>query len=244
MTEKRVPPSRRRSTRVPLADRAYDELLLQVISGRRPPGDWLNINALSRELNLSATPIREALARLEPTGFVRRHPLRGYEVAPLLSPTEIVQLMDARLLFEPAFAAEAAAHATPAFLGQLVDTIRSMEHAGDVADPESLKESWLADESFHTLISKNTGNPFFHQSFAALGNQLQRFRLSGKAGRTHALEAAQEHRVIYDAISSGDATAAAELMSAHLEEARRRTLDDERAVSEAEPGTRKSALRR
>lgn len=243
MTENHVPPSRRRSTRVPLADRAYEELLLEVISGRRPPGDWLNINALSREMNLSATPIREALARLEPTGFVRRHPLRGYEVAPLLSPTEIVQLMDARLLFEPAFAAEAAAHSSPALLEQLVDTIDSMERSGEVTDPEALKESWLADEAFHTLISDATGNPFVHQAFAALGSQLQRFRLSGKAGRTHALEAAQEHRAIYEAIRGGDEAAAAELMRSHIESARQRTLADERAVSEAEPAERTTSRR-
>ncbi|RZU66849.1 GntR family transcriptional regulator [Microterricola gilva] len=244
MTEDHVPPSRRRSTRVPLADRAYEELLLQVIRGRRPPGDWLNIHALSRELNLSATPIREALARLEPTGFVRRNPLRGYEVAPLLSPTEIQQLMDARLLFEPAFAAEAATSSTPAFLQQLVDTIESMEHAGDVTNAESLKESWLADESFHTLLSANTGNPFIHRAFTALGSQLQRFRFSGRAGRTHALEAAKEHREILEAIRRGDGVAAAELMRSHIESARQRTLADERAVHEAAEAAASSTPRR
>ncbi|MDQ2660298.1 MAG: GntR family transcriptional regulator [Actinomycetota bacterium] len=243
MTENRVPPSRRRSTRVPLADRAYDELLLQVISGQRPPGDRLNIGALSREMNLSATPIREALARLEPTGFVRHHPLRGYVVAPLLSPTEIEQLMDARLLFEPVFAAEAAANTTPGLLEQLLDTIESMERAGEVTDPEALKQSWLADESFHTLISAQTRNRFIHHAFAALGSQLQRFRLSGEAGRTHALEAAQEHRAIYEAISSGDEAAAEELMRSHIEQARRRTLVDERAVSDASPSQLPAARR-
>lgn len=235
MSEQRVPPSRRRSTRAPLADQAYDELLTQVISGRRPPGDWLNIGALSREMNLSATPLREALARLEPTGFVRHHPLRGYEVAPLLTPTEVGQLMDARLLFEPTFAAEATANSSPAFLQQLLDTIETMERAGGVTDPEALKESWVADELFHTLISTQTGNPFTHRAFAALGSQLQRFRLSGRAGRTHALDAAQEHRGVYEAIRSGDATTAADLMHAHIEQARIRTLTDER-VQPAESG--------
>lgn len=240
MSEERVPPSRRRSTRVPYADRAYDELLLQMIGGRREPGDRLNIGALSREMGLSATPIREALARLEPTGFVLRHPLRGYEVAPLLSPTEIVQLMDARLLFEPSFAGEATTKADPEFLAQLLATIETMERAGELADPETLKASWVADESFHTLISAQTGNPFTHRAFAALGSQLQRFRLSGRAGRTHALEAAAEHRGIYDAIAGGDVEAAERLMRAHIEEARRRTLTDERAASAgtAEPPAR------
>lgn len=231
MPESHVPPSRRRSTRIPLADRAYDELLLQVISGRRPPGDWLNIGALSREMGLSATPIREALARLEPTGLVRRNPLRGYEVAPLLSPAEIGQLMDARLLFEPTFVASATTNATPTFLQQLMSTIETMEQSGDDADPESLKDSWIADEHFHTLISIQAGNPFSRRAFEGLGSQLQRFRLSGRAGRTHALEAAGEHRRIYDAIAAGEAATASELMREHVEVARRRTLADERAVA-------------
>ncbi|MGF2949700.1 GntR family transcriptional regulator [Microbacterium alcoholitolerans] len=218
---------------MPLADRAYDALLLQVIGGERPPGDWLNIGALSREMGLSATPIREALARLEPTGLVRRNPLRGYEVAPLLSPAEIVQLMDARLLFEPTFAAAAAANATPEFLAQIMETIESMEKTGEHSDAEALKNSWIADERFHTLISFQAGNPFSRRAFEGLGSQLQRFRLSGRAGRTHALEAAHEHRDIYAAIARGDSETAAALMRAHVEHARRRTLTDERVVAEA-----------
>lgn len=230
MSENRVPPSRQRSTRVPLADRAYEALLLQVIGGNRPPGAWLNIGALSREMGLSATPIREALARLEPTGLVRRNPLRGYEVSPLLSPTEIGQLMDARLLFEPSFAAEASARADAGFLQQLMDTITTMESAGEVTDPEALKASWIADEHFHSLISIQAGNPFTRRAYEGLGSQLQRFRLSGTAGRTHALEAAHEHREIYDAIAQADHERARELMRTHVEKARQRTLTDERAA--------------
>lgn len=230
MSENRVPPSRQRSTRIPLADRAYEALLLQVIGGDRRPGDWLNIGALSREMGLSATPLREALARLEPTGLVRRNPLRGYEVAPLLSSEEVGQLMDARLLFEPAFAASASDAADADFLSQLMETILTMEEAGETTDPEALKKSWIADELFHTLISIQAGNPFTRRAYEGLGSQLQRFRLSGKAGRSHALEAAGEHREIYDAISRGDAAAAADLMHAHVESARMRTLTDADAV--------------
>lgn len=231
MSEKRVPPSRRRSTRIPLTDRAYESLLLQVIGGDRPPGEWLNIGALSRQMGLSATPIREALARLEPSGLVRRNPLRGYEVAPLLSPTEIVQLMDARLLFEPSFTADATANSTAEFLTQLMSTITTMEETGEITDPEALKASWIADEAFHTLISIQAGNPFSRRAYEGLGSQLQRFRLSGHAGRTHALEAAGEHRDIHDAIARGDGLGAAELMRAHVEAARTRTLTDANAVS-------------
>lgn len=232
MPESRIPPSRRRSTRIPLADRAYDGLLLRIIGGALGPGERVNIGALSREMGLSPTPMREALARLEPQGFVRRHDVRGYAVSPLLSPEEISSQIDARLLFEPAFAAAAVANCTPDFLVRLEETITSMERAGEQSDPESLKDSWMADDAFHTLISEQGGNPFTQQAYRAMGSQLQRFRLSGRAGRTHALEAAHEHRLIMEAIRAGDVRAAAELMHDHIELARERTLIDAHTLEE------------
>lgn len=229
-----VPPSRRRSTRVPLADVVYDRLLVQFMNGMRPPGQRLNIGALSRELDLSPTPIREALARLEHTGFVRREALRGYEVAPLLSRTEIVQLMEARLLLEPQMAAKAAQHTTPEFLGELAETIETMEQAGQTADGEGLRQCWMADEAFHSLISRQAGNPFIDRAYQAVGGQLQRFRLIGEAGLSHAERAARDHRVVYEALERGDAEAAAAAMRAHIEGALDRTLEDEAAATGAD----------
>ena len=231
----RIPPSRRRSTRVPLADKVHDMLLVQFMNGKRPPGQRLNIEKLSRELDLSPTPVREALARLEHTGFVRREALRGYEVAPLLGPTEIVQLMDARLLLEPSLVAEATTRCTPEFLDELAETIGVMEKVGDeIADGESLRQCWLADESFHALISRQAGNPFIERAYQSLGGQLQRFRLIGEAGMSHAHSAAHEHRRIYEALSAGDAAEASARMRLHIESAKQRTLTDEKVAQEAQ----------
>ena len=234
----RIPPSRRRSTRVPLADKVHDMLLVQFMNGKRPPGQRLNIDKLSRELDLSPTPVREALARLEHTGFVRREALRGYEVAPLLSPTEIVQLMEARLLLEPTLASEATTRATPEFLGELEETIDVMEKVGEeVADGEALRQCWLADESFHALISRQAENLFIERAYQSIGGQLQRFRLIGEAGVSHAHSAAQEHRRIYEALSAGNAEEAAARMRQHIESAKRRTLEDEKAAQEGQQST-------
>lgn len=224
------PPSRQRSTRVALADRVYDTLLGQFLKGMRAPGQRLNIDALARELNLSPTPVREALARLEHTGFVRREALRGYEVAPLLTPTEIVQLMDARLLLEPTLAALAAARCTPEFLVTLAETIEAMEAVGESADGTALRQCWMADETFHALISAQAGNPFTDRAYRSLGGQLQRFRLLGESGLSHARRAAHDHRSIYVALSAGDTAEAAEQMRLHIESAKQRTLEDERVA--------------
>ena len=121
--------ARERSSRVPLADSVYQTLFDQFLDGTRAAGEPLNIAVLSDELEVSQTPIREALARLEHTGLVRREPLKGYRVAPLLTEAELIQLMDARVLLEPALTTEAGKRVTPDFLQELLDTIVALNKA-------------------------------------------------------------------------------------------------------------------
>ena len=64
-------------------------------------------------------PLREALARLEHTGLVRREAMKGYSVAPMMTRREISKLMAARLVLEPALAYQTAQSTTPEFLAEL-----------------------------------------------------------------------------------------------------------------------------
>src|ERR1700722_3106340 len=56
-----------------LSDVAYDALLDRMLSQELPPGSLLQERVLGDSLQISRTPIREALARLEAEGFVTRH---------------------------------------------------------------------------------------------------------------------------------------------------------------------------
>jgi DNA-binding GntR family transcriptional regulator len=214
------------STRVAIADRVYDALSAQFMSGVRLPGERLKLHLLSRELDVSPTPIREALARLEHTGFIERHSQRGYVVARLLEADEISQLMDARLLLEPAMARAATQRSSAGFLSQLAETISVMQDAGHKADGETLRECWVADEMFHGLIADQGGNPFIAKAYRSLGGQLQRFRIIGKSGVSHARSACAEHEAVYSAIEVGDADEAARAIGRHLTNAKHRALAD------------------
>src|SRR5699024_4712131 len=121
-------------------------LLNELINGERSPGQRLNIDALTRELNISQTPLREALARLEHTGFVERVRLKGYTVSALPTQTELMKLMDTRLLLEPALAAAATKNVTVEFLGVLKKTIGMMYAASGRADQKNMRKHWQADE--------------------------------------------------------------------------------------------------
>ncbi|HEX6365815.1 MAG TPA: GntR family transcriptional regulator [Agromyces sp.] len=220
--------SDRTTTKRPIADQMYDVLLQQFMSGARGPGQSLNIGALSRELDVSQTPLREALARLEHTGLVEREALRGYRVAPMMTRVEVQQLMEARLLLEPKLAEQAALRTTDEFLATLRETLDEFHRSAALADVETegFDMYWRSDDRFHMTIAAQAGNPFLQMAYSALGGQIQRFRLFSKFGRTGARLAAPEHTAIYDAIAAGDATAAAEAMRAHVSGATERLLGE------------------
>jgi DNA-binding GntR family transcriptional regulator len=215
----------RLASRPPLADRMYSLLLEQFMAGERLPGEPLNIGALTRELGVSQTPLREALARLEHTGLVTREALKGYHVAPMLGPDEVASLMDARRVIEPELSRLAATRTTPAFLDEAAASMSELQDAAGSADedPRDFRVYWTADDRFHQLIAERCGNPFLLSAFEALHPQIQRFRLFSKIGHTGARFAVVEHGQVLDALRDGDPDRARARMSEHLRNAKERT---------------------
>jgi DNA-binding GntR family transcriptional regulator len=224
------------SSRQTHADRVYELLVGGFMDGTWTAGEQLSIPALSRTFEVSQTPIREALARLEHTGVVHREALKGYTVAPLFSEQDVQKLMEARLVLEPALTIHAAWRVTPEFLDQLLDTIERLSAASEPEGAQSFREYQLADEDFHTLIAKQSANPFLEGAYRSLGGQVQRFRLFYKMGSTGAgsdsqwrsrvASTAKEHRAIYDALAARDSDAAADRMREHIQNAKSRSMSD------------------
>ncbi|HEY1531424.1 MAG TPA: GntR family transcriptional regulator [Galbitalea sp.] len=210
-----------------MADKVYEILLEQFMDGTRGAGEPLNIATLSRELDVSQTPIREALARLEHTGLVRREALKGYSVAPLFTENDLLSLRAARVVLEPAMAVEAGRNVTAAFLNTLLETIEVLDAvSGSNTDTRTFPRFWSADEKFHTAIAAQSGNQFLAMAYSALGGQVQRFRLFAELGTSDARFAAIEHRRIYDAFVRNDPVDAAEQMRRHVSDAGTRALKD------------------
>jgi DNA-binding GntR family transcriptional regulator len=210
------------------ADKVYDLLLGQFMDSKWAAGSQLNIPSLAREFDVSQTPIREALARMEHTGLVTREPLKGYHVAPLFTEHELQKLMDARLVLEPALALEAARRVTPEFLDELQVTVDDLFAA---AKNESLGGHWTADDTFHALISKQSANPFLDTAYGSIGGQVRRFRLFAKLGPETAKVAAHDHQAIFDALEERDPEGAAERMREHIAGAKKRALEDRKSIA-------------
>jgi len=208
-----------------LADHVYDAVLDLLIDGELKAGAALGIDALAREFGVSQTPVREALARLESTGLVRRTALKGYRVAPVATPEELVRLMQARLVLEPALAEQAATRLTPAVLADLERAVHDLATAPLGPSFHEFRQYWEADERFHRIIAEATGNEFLLSAYQALGGQIQRFRLFGGGGVTDSDHCVAEHTRVLQGVRTGDPALAREAMAAHITEARDRALE-------------------
>ncbi|WP_380174211.1 GntR family transcriptional regulator [Kineococcus sp. DHX-1] len=229
MAPRTVPPTA--PARESLADSVHSSLLAWLMDGNAGPGEPLSIDGLARTLGVSPTPVREAMARIERTGLVERVAMRGYRVAGLLTPAEVEELMDARLLLECHNAAAAAARVDDALLARLQDTVRRMEDAPKGPSFADYQDYHRADNEFHRLLNRAGGNTFLADAFEALNGQVQRFRLRLVGdGVTDAETAIEEHGALLRALRARDSAAAADLMREHLEAVRSRALADSAAV--------------
>ena len=210
--------------RLSLVDSVYEELREWIIDGIRDEGVRVNIDALARSFDVSPTPVREALIRLEAEGFVVKEPSRGYSVTSPLSADEVDDLFELRLLIEPWAARRAAETADPTTTTELAADIDRFDGAPDGRSFAAYRDLADHDARFHTTVLDLAGNPEVTQAFTRTNCHLHLFRLS--YGRDMGNEALTEHRAVLHALGAGDGAGAEAAMRRHLE----RSLDRFRRV--------------
>lgn len=199
-----------------LRDTVHESILEMLLEQHLEPGAPLRIETIAKDLDVSPTPVREALVQIEATGLITRTALKGYRVAAPLSKAEQAKLMAVRLLLEPpatraAFDTHGEALALP--LGRVL--ARQRAAAGD-RDEAEIREYLRADIEFHNVILENCDNPFLKRAVQSLGAQFHRFRELSQPGGYDADLAIPEHQHIVDAFVSGNAEQAEIAMADHL----------------------------
>ena len=201
--------------RARLGEHVYDELLARLLSHRLEPGQRLTIDALARELGVSQTPIREAMQRLEAGGVVVRTHLAGYRVAPQLTREQFEELVEVRLLLEPAAARWAAQRMDAAAVADLAALATSLQ--GAAGEPEGTSYAVFAglDARFHDAVAAGSGNAVVRDCLARMHTHVKLLRLgSGQRVRT---EAVAEHQAVVDAVAARDPEAGAAAMLAPVQ---------------------------
>lgn len=195
------------------ASEVYSALRQSILDGDIAPGTRINIDAVSRRLGVSQTPVREALQHLEGDNLLVYYPGRGYSTTPLLSLPELRSLFEFRLLVEPWAARSAAVDRLSNPSAALRAELEVLERQVD--DTVNVRQDLLAhDARFHDLILASAGNPVVQQAYVQTHCHLHMFRLYPSDLDSEVT--LMEHRGIRDAIAAADPVAAEEAMSAHL----------------------------
>ena len=206
-----------------LTDDVYDAITAMIMNAEIAPGEKVSIDAVARVLDVSPTPVREALARLESDGLVVKRALQGYRTTELLTVEQVLELFELRRVLEPNAARLAAERATR----DEVERIRRESGAPlgltDASHYEGYKALCQQDDRFHRCVASASHNSMLSEAFVRMHAHLHLFRLYVPGAGTGPTLA--EHTRIAEAIASGDPDAAASAMSAHLESSRRRLLD-------------------
>lgn len=160
-----------------LSDEVYEKIKALILNHEIAPGSKVNIDAISLQLEVSQTPVREALARLESDGLTEKIPLKGYRATQLLSFKELGDLFQFRLLIEPWAAEEAAKLITGEEKTALQSEMQSAKAAIKFQGESQMRALSEHDSRFHTLISKISGNRKVAESYERTHCHLHLFRL-------------------------------------------------------------------
>lgn len=217
-----------------LRDRVYELVLETLMRSDIEPGSRLSIDTVARDLNVSPTPVREALVLLERTGLVTREAHKGYRIAPPISDGQLEALFDTRLVLEGGateLAARNAATVVPqleqALAAQREVTKRVKSAARTAEIPVALlREYFDADWNFHHVIFEGTHNPFLLDMSEAISTRVHRMRQSVQTGISDADDAVTEHAAVLDAFKGGDPGIAGAAMRDHIEKVRTRSRSD------------------
>lgn len=184
----------------------------EIFSGALKPGEALPERALAERLNVSRTPVREALFILQSEGLVDLVPNRGAAVR-TFTEQDLLEIYQIRGLLESHAAELAAERCTPEGLDALEDAqirLRRMLERGTPA------EQALADLAFHTALNQATGSPLLQSMLDQVLAFTVSFRSSYPASSDRSRTALIEHAAIFDAIREHDGGLAARLMREHV----------------------------
>jgi GntR family transcriptional repressor for pyruvate dehydrogenase complex len=219
------------------ADLAAD-LRMRIVDGVIQPGEKLpSENTLIGEFGVSRTVVRSALTRLQAEGLVETERGRGSFALtppadgpqgtpgsrPVVSMEDRLHLLEFRMGVEAEAAALAARNHTERQLRAVDKALQEFTASAD--HPAHAMKS---DFDFHRAIAAASGNPFYSDCLAALGQTMiamPRTRLMTGVehyARDHFDQVVQEHRSISAAIADGDEASAAAAMRSHLANSRRR----------------------
>lgn len=211
-----------RIQKAPLREQAAQQIKELILTNQLRPGQKLSIGQLAGYLGVSQTPVREALAMLEPEGLVEMPPY-GKPCVTSIEAKDVREVWDMRLLLEGA----AIDKATSSLSSQELDELRrDLEGARRDASASDYRAHYRSDLVLHRAILECVHNDLFLELASQVEDRSVRIRtlVEAVANEGDVVTIVDEHLGLVEALRTGDKDAARERLLAHLEAGRERTL--------------------
>jgi DNA-binding GntR family transcriptional regulator len=216
MTDRLPPPqSLEARPRETMAQAAFASLRESIVMGAIPPGAPLRLEELARTLNMSISPVREAIRQLEILGLAEAAPYKGARVT-YLSISELQIVHDTRVGLESLAVRNAAMRCDAHLEQELTTCIEALDEAHALGDRAGLVHG---NTRYHLAIARGSGSPWLAGLISQTLEIWERYSaaviLLGRPDDTFLVEA-EGHRAILRACAARDSEAAEAAIRDHL----------------------------
>lgn len=215
--------------------RKYAFLMLQeaIVRNRLKPGTWLSEEHLSNVLNISRTPVREALLELHSNKLIERGD-NGRLYVKRLTVKEALDLYAVREALEELVITQAAQNLKEIDLVQLKIELENMRRADEGSVREDVGDR---GRKFHELLYSIADNEVTMDLLQKLQPRFDRYRyVSTSTGKKRTTKAIEEHELIYEALSRRDVNKARELMRKHIQNSKQTVIQALQNITDLEGG--------
>ena len=195
---------------------AYDFVKAQIMNLDLKPGQYVTDSQVASDLNISRTPVREALRRLEQEDLLINEARRGWKVY-VLSLEDIHEIFDIKETLEGLIIRRAATCQDEGLRRTLKEALGRMQRATQDSDPDG----WLeADTQLHEIIFTMGGNERASNIMRNVNEQWYRVRIGLQALEGRMQRSTPEHERIVERILASDGEEAARLNFIHVNNVR------------------------
>jgi GntR family transcriptional regulator, rspAB operon transcriptional repressor len=216
-SEEETPVATRSGRVLSAAEFAADAIRDMLYHGAVRPGERLNPDELAARLQMSKTPVRDALQGLKLEGLVEVVPRVGVFVKKMTA-QESTDVYRLKMAVEPLAASLAAERGDERARSELRRKLRRLASATSRANVAKAEE---AVNDIHQQLFDMCGSEVVRETFRVINGRVRLLRFQNMAQKGRLTNTLEQHEAVVDAVARGDAAAAERLMREHLDDAAR-----------------------
>ena len=199
-----------------IKDQVYDKIKKEILSGSISPGSRVLEGRLAKQVNVSRTPVREALHVLEKEGFLESFPRVGYRVRQITW-MEAIEINEIRAVLEPLAVKKAIESEDQSYIGELEEVLKKTEKA---ARQNQINSFLQYDAEFDEIIVRASGMKTLVDVWATLRHRLKLYRMGAQDSLETMMRSIKGHWKILECLKVKDKEGVNRAIIEHLEDSK------------------------